>query len=503
MHNGQFAILKNRASSPDCETEELRNGWILSWHKKVPVVHNRETGVLVIGNVWQTLGGRLSPREAVGKITDTEELLRQEESWCGRYVLIIHEKVYLDASGLFGVFCCDKGISSDLSVLRDELNLKKSSWTPDDIMRWYPGPDTPYAGIRRLLPSQVYDLDSREISFRNILAASVPVYEDREALTEAFTGQFCTSLQNLDKEFAGRKLLLALTGGYDSRTLLALSVKAGIDFECYTLEHDNMPLGDIEYPPKICEITGSKYCYYRREQSLYSKEREEEYLEHLQWMQMEQDRTFYAYDQYQELVRKFGPVVLLRSGVWEIAQEYDRRAVGETADVEDVLNYYELPLQSQEADAFRNYFKWCEKNPLPLTDTNRYFWEQRCGSWIAESEHGFDIYEDIISLQPVNCRMLITMLLQFPKEERMVKQHQAIITQSICPGLKDIPYGKNENYTRSKLQKIKKAVNKAFRRVRKIGIPRTVYLYTRILSDRRITKNAVSKNSSQKTPAGS
>ena len=495
MHSGQFAILKNKAASPDCETVELKNGWWLSRHKKVPVLHNRDTGVLLIGYVWQTLEGRPSPGEAILRITDTEELLRQEESWCGRYVLIMNDKVYTDASGLFGVFCCEKGVSSDLSVLRQELDLKKSSWTPDDIMRWYPGPDTPYAGISRLLPSQVYDLDSGEISFRNILAASVPVYEDREALTEAFISQFCTSLQNLEKEFEGRKLLLALTGGYDSRTLLALSVRSGIDFECYTLEHDNMPLGDIEYPPKICGITGSRYCYYSREQGRYSKEREEQYLEHLQWMQREQDRTFYAYDQYQELVRKFGPVVLLRSGVWEIAQEYDRRAVGEKADVEDVLNYYELPLKSEEADAFRNYFKWCSEHPLPLTDTNRYFWEQRCGSWIAESEHGFDIYGDIISLQPVNCRMLITMLLQFPKEERMVKQHQAVITQSICPGLKDIPYGKNENYTRSRLRKMKNALNKACRRVKRIGIRRTVALYGRILSDRRITARSGSGRS--------
>lgn len=493
-HRGQFAVLKKRIEETGYCSIPLSDGWILNYHEKLPVVYNPHTDVLLLGYVWQIEADRISPDQAVKSISDFQKLKEEEESWCGRYVLIMDKKVYLDASGLFGVFYSNAGISSDLSVLVKELGLERSSWRPNDVMRWYPGPGTPYREIKRILPSQIYDLDTNSLSFRNILADSIPSFQNEEELIESFVSLFCASLRNMQKRFKDRKFLLALTGGYDSRTLLALSLRAGIDFDCYTLEHDYMPLGDIDYPPLLCKLAGKNYQYYRRNQANYSLKREEEYLEHLHWMQMEQDRTFYAYGQYQELAEKYGPIVLLRSGVWEIAQEYDRRAVGEDGDVESVLNYYELAKHSEESGAFEQFFQWTDQHPVAVSAANRYFWEQRCGSWIAESEHGFDIYEDIISLQPVNSRKLITMLLCFPVEERMTKFHQAKITARIVPEFRHVPYGKNEDYTTDKIIKLKKTAAKMVRRIRKIGIRRTINMYLHIAADKRKTKQANEAN---------
>ena len=494
LHRGQFAILKKKLEDEHYRTLELSGSWILSYHEKVPVVYNSSEDILLLGHVWQAEPGKPAPSQQVLDCTSPSDLLKEEETWCGRYVLVVADQVYLDASGLFGVFYSEIGISSDLSILTAQMNLSKTDWKPDDIIRWFPGPGTPYEKIFRQLPSQIYDLDSGRLAFRNLLAQGVERIENESLLIEKFSDLFCSSLNNLAEKYADHKLLIALTGGYDSRTLFALAVRAGIPFECYTLEHDRMPLGDIEYPPRLCEIEKIPYAYYHRDQTDYSREREEEYIEHLSGMQLEQDRTFYAFGQYQELTEKFGPVVLLRSGVWEIVQEYDRRAVDEKCDIRELLNYYELPLNSLEASSFQAFFDWCNAHPLPMTDTNRYFWEQRCGSWIAESEHGFDIYEDIISLQPVNCRKLLTMLFQFPKQERMVKYHQVRIINEVSSSLAQIPFGKNEVFSTSKLVNGQKAVSKLFRRLHKIGISRTIALYRHIAKDKQKTKAAIRTN---------
>ena len=499
VHGGQFALLKEKIVLEDYQYLELKDGWILSYHKKLPVFYASERDTLLLGYVWQAEPGMPAPYEQIRNARSPEEVLAAEESWCGRYVLMIGSKICLDASGLFGVFYCAEGASSDLSFLTKVKGLKISEWRPDDIMRWFPGPDTPYTGIRRLLPSQIYDYDARTTEFRYILSRDTGTFDSEEKLMDAFIDLFISSLKNLQKTFPDRKLLLALTGGYDSRTLLALSAKAGIPFDCYTLEHDNMPLGDIQYPPELCKLVGASYTYYKRDQGTYSAQKESDYFTHLCMLQREQDRTFYAYSQYESMAQNYGNVALLRSGVWEIAQEYDRRAVQTKAELESVLNYYELPLNSMEADAFRAFYEWCDAHPLPVSDTNRFFWEQRCGSWIAESEHGFDIYDTIISLQPVNCRKLITMLLQFPLEDRMTKHHQEKIVLKLFPDTRTIPYGKNEVFTTSKFLVIKKKAGKVFRRIHKIGLRRTIKMYKLIRQDQEKTKqlNMIQKKDTQ------
>lgn len=72
---------------------------------------------------------------------------------------------------------------------------------------------------------------------------------------------------------------------------------------------------------------------------------------------------------------------------------------------------------------------------------NRFYWEQRCGSWLSAIEQSFDILEDCISLQPLNSRLLISLLLGFPKEERVAKEHEIKIISYACSKLKDIEFG--------------------------------------------------------------
>jgi len=75
-------------------------------------------------------------------------------------VLIVDEWIYLDCCGLLGVFYSNCHVSSSLHVLcgiegreviYPQIEHRKS---PDFV----PGAETCYDGVKRLLPSQIYNL---------------------------------------------------------------------------------------------------------------------------------------------------------------------------------------------------------------------------------------------------------------------------------------------------------------------------------------------------------
>lgn len=72
-----------------------------------------------------------------------EQIDMVEKNWCGRYVLIVQGRIYLDAADLLGIFYSKEGISSSSQILADVMEL--------------PAPLTHYEQIRRLFPGQVYN----------------------------------------------------------------------------------------------------------------------------------------------------------------------------------------------------------------------------------------------------------------------------------------------------------------------------------------------------------
>ena len=485
-HCGQFALLRRALPLPGFRQLRLEGGWILNWHERLPMLAFPEKQIYLLGDVWQVRPDRGTPAEEIRKLDaspDYERVLRMEESWCGRYVLLCRGRVFSDATGLLPVFYGAAGVSSDCLLLAEEMGLGIRIHDCRQVVNWMPGPRTHYAEISRLLPSQSYDLYSGACVSVPLFARDVPEYGDEDALVEGFSALFCTGLQNLHTAFPRHKLLLALTGGYDSRTLFALAIRAGIPFDAFTLEHEHMPVGDMELPKLLCDRAGVRLITAARERDAYSPARERAYTEHTAGLVRDEDRLFYAYGQYQKLLEPYGDAVLLRSSIWETAVEFFPRMFDRDGPTEAFYTGMELTAPCPERKAVDRYFAWCAAHPqagIELCD--RFYWEQRAGCWLSSIEQGFDLFEHARTVQPLNSRLLLTLLFQFPREERLAKRHQVRIIEAACPAVAGIPFAGKRRRGETALTRAAGKLKKAAHRLRLLGLRKTVRLYVDKLS---------------------
>lgn len=480
----QFLISQKQLNAPDFITIRLSDGYILSYHREMQVYIHESFKALLLGTAWQTGMDRKDPVEEIERLINSypeeipkEEILLMEESWCGRYVLIVQGQVYLDAAGLMGVFYGDGGISGSVRILAGVMGLEERIYQPSADMNWLPGPLTQYNQIRRLLPSQIYNYRTRSVHGRQLLASRLPECGKEEDRIRIFTEYFSCSLKNMARAVSHKKILIALTGGYDSRTLLALAVHAGIPFECFTLGYENISAGDREIPEELCRIVHCRYTCIGRNSPCHSCRLDEEYALHTGGLADDGDKSFYAYGQYQELARRFGASAVLRSSVWETATEYYMKIIGDDFEPERIYDYFNMKSGGLERASLDEYFQWVDRNRQHgMNAANRFYWEQRTGSWMSSIEQSFDMMDGIISLQPVNSRLLLTLLLGFPKEERIIRTHQLKIISFTCPELSNVRFGDSDRPVQA-ASAYRKKIKLGISRLHRLGLKKTIGIY--------------------------
>lgn len=487
----QFVISPKAYTAENFQSFELANGFVLSYHNNLSVFLSDDKRIILLGDAWQADPARQPPIQGIRELLRSEQgilplesILKMEESWCGRYVLIVQGNVFLDVSGLLGVFYSAQGISSSCGLLANVMGLQERIFEGDKDCNWLPGPLTQYEEIKRILPGQVYNyIDHKSIS-RNLLSDRSFSDKTEQELLKIFADYFSSSLKNMAAMFADAEVYIALTGGYDSRAVAALAEYAGIHYKCYTQEHENMTVGDIEVPEEICAALHKEYMYIGRDPKLYSPEKATEYIRHTSGLANDADKLYYAYQQYEPL---FGgrqkKVLLLRGGIWENVIEYYRKYFSDVIDPETVFDYFNANNHPLLKESLMKYFElWDEGAQANLSDCNRFYWEQRDGSWLSSIEQGFDLLENVKSFQVLNCRLLLTILINFPREKRISKMHEADIAAFACPAMKNIPYGSNKRINGRKISKIDSKIKKAVKRLKSMGLKKTVKTYIRILT---------------------
>ena len=61
-------------------------------------------------------------------------------------------------------------------------------------------------------------------------------------------------------------------------------------------------------------------------------------------------------------------------------------------------------------------------------------------------EQSLDVIPGMDSIQPCNCRRILSLLRSFPREERIEAAHQVAIVRSACPALLDEPFQGDRAY---------------------------------------------------------
>ena len=481
IHGKQFALLSRPVELEGYQHRTLPDGLVLSWHRDLPMTISPDGETILLGHVWNAYENGEDPARTVGSGMDEQKLLDEENAWCGRYALLSHGIAYTDVTASLPVFYSKEGIASDISFLEKAGNHPRNELQLEGKTKWFPGPATAFEGISRLLPSQSYDYRQKRVSFRNPLSAHIQQGKSYEELKELCCGALVSCAANMHRHFRKARIIAALTGGYDSRLTFAALHRLSdqFPFSAYTLEHDHISREDVENPPLLCRMTNTPYYFGKRDESRYSQEREQAYREHLSGMVLEEDQQFYAYGQYDGLLAPGQTGVLVRSNFFTLAYSSvaQQRAVGERVDLDSFFANYEINADSPMGKAFFAFFNWIKEHPLPISDTNRFYWEQKLACWSAENDRGYDIYDGLIPVQMGNCRDIATMLLYMPEEDKKDKKHQAEMIDALCPEIADVPYSAIKSGAQGKLGKAVEALGKAWKKARKIGLARTLKYY--------------------------
>ena len=238
--------------------------------------------VLLIGEIFDPIHFERENADIINEILKNvqskEDLFVQIKKYSGRYALIYFDDnnklIFNDALGLREIYyslrtkeiyCASQpnliinfaspeiGPNDD----REFLNYFKdhsinNRWNP--YCKWI-GDETYYKGVNHLLPNHYLDLIRREVS-RYWPNEKIEQLKLEEAISRG-----CLFLQGSLKAMANRNsIMMAVTAGIDSRTLLAASRDIKEKIYYFINDHDlgqNHP--DIEVPKRIFEKIGLQF----------------------------------------------------------------------------------------------------------------------------------------------------------------------------------------------------------------------------------------------------
>ena len=444
VHARQFVLSRRRFDGHGFRHLELPDGFVLSYHPELRVRATPDRRNVLVGLAWSCDGAAPDPLAAAAACPDDESLERVLDSWSGRWILLRDGRLRMDACGLLGVFFRGGDCSSSLALLCEHLGIRpRRPGLKHQFggMDFYPGPLSPAPGVNRLLPSQSLDL-AAGAAFERPPEPPAPAFASEDDRVAAVVEAFDVLLRRIAADYPGR-VQLPLTAGYDSRTLAALLEHAGAGYKTFTMDHRRLRAGDRDIPPRLAAAVGREHRFVPRPARPVPG-RFRAYDEHCAGLAVDEDRNFYAFRQYPEPAEPACRVAVLRGGVWEAVREYYRakhRLFRTAQDLSEFTGaFLNVRFRPDLQRAFAAWLDHCRAVPDALDPVDRYYLEQRAGAWLSSVEQSLDIVPGMDSIQPCNCRRIISILRSFPREDRIACRHEVAIVRAACPALLSVPF---------------------------------------------------------------
>lgn len=428
----------------------IGEGLHLSHHQALPVVEARDLD----GGLWYLLGialqtdpARAAPLEEI-TTARPHEVDALSSSWSGRWVLVGGGTLRTDATALLNCFYARNAsdgkllVSSSAALLHDQIDGGEAS-PPLHYgvgMQWYPPPASRFARIRCLLPSQSLaygHADHPVVRHRPLMDERVEApYEETLAHLET---SLRTALRNLAE--AGRPLWLGLTGGYDTRVLLASMWREELDFTTFTWEMSDMSRADRFLPPLLARDAGVSHRFIKR--GRFDEESLQALDEHTALQTVDRDRELVPWGQYAEFP---ADAVVILGNLFALGARYfhEHLAAHPESVSESIGHAFGFAEHHADSPAhrggIREWGEWIEEHPEPAMDwRDRFFWEQYATGWEGAAEQGTD-FTGVECVSPVNCASVMAAMLRIDPAKRYGKRWQVDIAYRIAPLLTDHPY---------------------------------------------------------------
>lgn len=375
--------------------------------------------------------------------TNDTDLFQDLSLMGGRWALIIVRAtdrfLVHDACGLRqvvfaarpdGVWCASEPgfLASELSLQIDPAaqRFMKSLYARSYRESYFPGSATPFSEVKRLLPNHRLDLFTGEVR------RYWPTTPVRRRSIDFAANQAATMLRGVVAAAAKRsQLALALTGGIDSRAVLAAAREFAPDLFVYTLVGDSITgsAGDARIARAVVDRQRIAHhtidCSSAADADFVRVCRASSAASHDQW-------TRVAFG----LSRSYPQNRLALTGSCsEIGRRGFRRIERVTPRG---LAQLENMVASGEARTW--IAEWLEDVGSTQEETgyqtvDLLYWESRLGSWLAAAHLELDIVQE--TLAPFNCRAILETLLSVDTRDRDPPRsllHRRIV-QRLWPGL--------------------------------------------------------------------
>jgi hypothetical protein len=295
----------------------------------------------------------------------------------------------------------------------------------------WPGELTPYPGIRQLLPNHFLDVPRAE-PCRFWPRGPIARIETDDAATRI--GRLLTG--TLQAAFGRGRVLLPLTGGYDSRVLFACTLAGGLPVETFANDFPDTPYHDLSIPRRLARVTGTRFTVVQAAPSDAGLE-----------AMLRRNMADMVWDpglHHAATYRRFGEVhTTLWGQIAEIARCFYypdgvHPASPDAAAIAERAGYGGNPLAVGEIERWLGAL---EDTPgLALLD--RYYWEHRLGNWASLLATAFDTVTEVV--QPFNCReLLVTALgvdVEFRRDPYELFRRVCGLT---CPNVLEVPFNED------------------------------------------------------------
>jgi hypothetical protein len=303
------------------------------------------------------------------------------------------------------IICASQpGLIADVLGLAPDpeaISYLNSRGDNDFEVYWMPGDTSQYHGVRALLPNHQLSLEDGRAQ-RYWPTEALPSFASRDAHRECLR-----LLQGLMASARNRyPLSIAMTAGWDSRLMLALSKDAAAeDLYCYTLTYPNLSEAsrDIVVPAKLLRQLGLRHHVLTYPDVI------DEFFKKIFKKSSSSVISPYCADA-QRLHEDYPSDRLCVTGdVAEVVKAYyrPRRLNSERVTVRDIATVSKLGEHPFVLAAIDRWLVAAPRTGVNVMDL--FCWEQTAGRWHAQIRAEYDIAQE--SFAPLNCRsLLVTML---------------------------------------------------------------------------------------------
>ena len=445
-HRRQFVLAPwpVRAGS-DWVSRELARGRVLSRCPELPLREARDAA----GGLWVLLGHAAAtdrtrsdpPADLVGVPHDQVSLRAQD--WAGRWLLIGPELALPDAGALLGCLYgrADSGalvVTSSPALGRDVGRVvPRPVEDPRRLehergVSWFPPPRTRFQGLRRLFPSQALDLASGEPVARPPMPPIEPEAE-AEAVVRRIASALSATLDRIGRSDSG-SVWLGLTGGGDSRAVLALAARAGARIRPHTRITPRMSVADRVLPPRLAAAAGYGHETWR--DVAVSGSRRGLLEAHAAGSVSEGDALPFLAGARDGLAG-----VLVGGHGFEVATGFAdwRRLPAEPPEPAEgaraLARFLGEPEGSAAEAGLAEWLAWAHATPIAHLDwRDRLYLEQRHAGWFAAKEQVYDM-QDVVRIPLLNCAAVHAAMLSLPEAYRSAGRLQADLVALCAPAL--------------------------------------------------------------------